>query len=333
MHSKRRGRGSRRRHSLTMNIDDSHPLPTPAHKEGHSSTYAILSDSPTAATTTQPADTHPTPLSRTETTPVATPATPRPNPFSPVNPVLTQESRAAATGSLPEDAAPRHPAPPSPHPAHQAAAAPSLSKVVVPHSVGFDSALDLSEALERMLGVKIKIKFLGTGNVLTSHPTGEMYRKLLETTEMEGKPVSLRPAADAHTNDVVTSYPVAMPLKAINPQSPQCDSAVMSVTRRPRYPPGYCHRKGPPARLLRPGELGNLLHPAVQQGADTLLPMPAVRAPPLEVQPAGCVRHVLGEAHDRGMPHQIQGRRGSASPIPEHAAKITTPGANAVAHG
>lgn len=85
----------------------------------------------------------------------------------------------------------------------------------MPPTPGFDTALDLAEALERQHGMRLQMRFLESGSVLVTPPTEEALQTLLDTTTVNGKPVQLRQTGDATTKGVVTAYPVAMPLKAL----------------------------------------------------------------------------------------------------------------------
>lgn len=120
---------------------------------------------------------------------------------------------------------PRHPAPsrpstsaqqqPVPRVQPQDASSHPVPKVLIPPTEGFETALDLAEALEEELGKRLPMRFLETGCVLVSPDSEETLQTLLATTHVLEKPVSLRQAAENTTKGVVMAYPVAMPLKPL----------------------------------------------------------------------------------------------------------------------
>lgn len=65
--------------------------------------------------------------------------------------------------------------------------------------------------------------------MVVTPPSEDVLRALLETTAVDGKPVLLLYSSDATTKGVVTSYPVAMPLKAL--RHPEVISADRCQTR------------------------------------------------------------------------------------------------------
>ncbi|XP_050699353.1 uncharacterized protein LOC126986899 [Eriocheir sinensis] len=190
----------------------SNPPPPPSPPRSRSTLGTA--NSPTSATPTLTNGSRPTPFPRTTAaaSPASTAATSPASTAapSPASAATTPPASAAAHTTLlgavshPEQAATR-----------QAATAPARPKVVVPPTPGFDTALDLTDALEEQLGLRFQMRFLESGSVLVTPPSEEALRALLDTTSVRGKAVQLRLMGDATTKGVVTSYPLAMPLKAL----------------------------------------------------------------------------------------------------------------------
>ncbi|XP_050710324.1 nascent polypeptide-associated complex subunit alpha, muscle-specific form-like [Eriocheir sinensis] len=174
----------------------SHPPPPPSPPRSRSPLG-------TSATPTLPSGSRPTPFPRsTATAPTA--ATSTASTAAPTSASAAAHSNLLGAVSHPEQAAARH-----------AAASPANPKVVVPPTPGFETALDLAEALEEELGLRLQMRFLENGSVLVTPPSDEAIRALMDTTSVHGKAVQLRLMGDATTKGVVTTYPVAMPLKAL----------------------------------------------------------------------------------------------------------------------
>ncbi|XP_050691130.1 proteoglycan 4-like [Eriocheir sinensis] len=181
-----------------------------------------------------------------------------PRPLSSTNATGTAQATALPP-SHPESAASRHTAP-----------TPTSPKVLIPPTAGFDSALDLAEALEEQLGARLQLKFQESGCVIATPPSEEALRTLLETTTVHGKPVLLRQVGDATTKGVVASYPVVMPLKALL-RHPDVLSADRCQSRD-----GLATRQ---ATLASPAHFPSLPPPSASR-TPTTVPNPTPAPPP-----------------------------------------------------
>ncbi|XP_050710075.1 proline-rich protein 36-like [Eriocheir sinensis] len=141
---------------------------------------------------------------------------------------------AGASTSLPprHPSRPQSPLPPPPRTMNAPAAAQpaSLPKLLIPATVGFETTLDLAEALEQQLGERLSLKFLESGCVLITPADSAQHDTLLAVREVSGVPVQLRVAPGANTKGVLLAYPVAMPLKPLL-RHPRVLEAVRCTTR------------------------------------------------------------------------------------------------------
>lgn len=117
----------------------------------------------------------------------------------------------------------------------QAATASVPSKVVVPPTPGFESALHLMEAPEEQLGLHLSMRFQNRC-VLVTPPSEETLQSLLDITPVQGKLIQLRKMGEATTNGMVTAHPIAMPLKPLrHPKilsTERCESREGLTTRQ-----------------------------------------------------------------------------------------------------
>ncbi|XP_050705385.1 caskin-1-like [Eriocheir sinensis] len=141
---------------------------------------------------------------------------------------------AGASTSLPprHPSRPQSPLPPPPRTMNAPAAAQpaSLPKLLIPATVGFETTLDLAEALEQQQGERLSLKFLESGCVLITPADSAQHDTLLPVREVSGVPVQLRVAPGANTKGVLLAYPVAMPLKPLL-RHPRVLEAVRCTTR------------------------------------------------------------------------------------------------------
>ncbi|XP_050706238.1 uncharacterized protein LOC126991544 [Eriocheir sinensis] len=144
-------------------IHRSHPPPPPSPPRSRSPLG-------TSATPTLPCGSHPTPLPRS-TAAAPTAATSTASTAAPSSASAAPHSTLLGAVSHPEQAAARY-----------AAASPATPRVVVPPTPGFETALDLAEALEEELGLRFQMRFLENGSVLVTPPSEEALRALMDTT-------------------------------------------------------------------------------------------------------------------------------------------------------
>ncbi|XP_050709633.1 uncharacterized protein LOC126994355 [Eriocheir sinensis] len=130
-------------------------------------------------------------------------------------PASDSSSRGRSPPRHPSRPQPSLPPRPQPTPAPSAALHAPLPKVLIPATPGFESTLDLAEALEMQLQTRLSLKFLESGCVLVTPTDRHQHDALLGVKEVSGVPVSLRVAPGANTKGVLLAYPVAMPLKPL----------------------------------------------------------------------------------------------------------------------
>lgn len=190
----------KRRTKLTSSRHDE-----PPHQLTSPAAAASASVSTAANTAPIPAKRHSLNLSASSPASTAAPnGPPRAPPRGLTESAAASTSAGAHSDTPPDHAASRHSAPINAKP-----------KVIVRPTPGFETALDIAEALEELLSSKFHMKFLESGSVVVTPPTEDVLQALLSITTVEGKPVELRLMGEATTKGVITAYPVAMPLKVL----------------------------------------------------------------------------------------------------------------------
>ncbi|MPC61457.1 hypothetical protein E2C01_055529 [Portunus trituberculatus] len=101
-------------------------------------------------------------------------------------------------------------------------------KIIIPATAGFQSPVDVAEAIEAALYTieKLPMKFLHSGQVLLSPPTME----ILNMRVLNGKPIRLQAATPDSTKGVLLRYPLLMPLSIIQ-RHPQVIAAERFTSR------------------------------------------------------------------------------------------------------
>ena len=105
-------------------------------------------------------------------------------------------------------------------------------KILIPATEGFQSPVDVAEALEEELHLqgKLPMKFLHSGQVLISPPTKDTHDIIVNLRELKGKAIRLQEVSHSTTKGVLLRYPLLMPLSIIQ-KNPAVISAERLTTR------------------------------------------------------------------------------------------------------
>ena len=108
----------------------------------------------------------------------------------------------------------------------------TVPKILIPATEGFQSPVDVAEALEEELNLngKLPMKFLYSGQVLISPPTMELHDTILNLEVLKGKAIQLQAISHSTTKGVLLRYPLLMPLSPIQ-KNPAVISAERLTTR------------------------------------------------------------------------------------------------------
>lgn len=115
-----------------------------------------------------------------------------------------------------------------------------VPRIIIPATEGFQSPIDVAEALEAALNMreKLPMKFLHSGQVLLFPPTMEVHDDIINLKELKGKPIHLQSSTSNITKGVVLKYHLLMPLSLLQ-RHPQ----IISADR-------LTHREGEPTRQV-----------------------------------------------------------------------------------
>ncbi|KAK8394231.1 hypothetical protein O3P69_006429 [Scylla paramamosain] len=108
----------------------------------------------------------------------------------------------------------------------------AIPRIIIPATEGFESPVDVAEAIEATLRLKEKLpmKFLHSGQVLLSPPTMEIHDTIANLKELNGKPIHLQSASHDITKGVLLRYPLLMPLSLVQ-RHPQVVAAERFTTQ------------------------------------------------------------------------------------------------------
>lgn len=98
---------------------------------------------------------------------------------STTSPGVTATTSAPGNSTSAQTILPDYPSHPGEPAQRRAATAPISPKIVVPPTPGLESVLDLAEALEELLGTRLRLKFLESCSFLACPPTEEIYQQML----------------------------------------------------------------------------------------------------------------------------------------------------------